>query len=62
MSTQLQLEFGKKGFEPRSIWRMMQFAQEFPEFEIVSAASTQLTWSHITEILPIKDDIQREFI
>ena len=30
VSTQLQAEYGKKGFEPRSIWRMMQFAQEFP--------------------------------
>jgi predicted nuclease of restriction endonuclease-like (RecB) superfamily len=61
VSTQLQLEFGKKGFEPRSIWRMMQFAQEFPEFEIVSTVSAQLTWSHITEILPLKNDLQREF-
>lgn len=61
VSTQLQLEFGKKGFEPRSIWRMMQFAQEFPKFKIVSAVSTQLSWSHIIEILPLKDDLQREF-
>jgi hypothetical protein len=40
---------------------MMQFAQEFPEFKIVSAVSTQLSWSHIIEILPLKDDLQREF-
>lgn len=61
VSTQLQLEYGKKGFEPRSIWRMMQFAQKFPDFKIVSAVSTKLTWSHIIEILPLKDDLQREF-
>ena len=61
VSTQLQVEFGKKGFEPRSIWRMMQFAQEFPDFKIVSAVATQLSWSHIIEILPLKDDLQREF-
>ena len=41
VSTQLQEEFGKKGFEPRSIWRMMQFAQDFPDIKIVSAVSTQ---------------------
>ena len=29
--------------------------------QIVSAVSTQLTWSHIIEILPLKDDLQREF-
>ena len=61
VSTQLQAEYGKKGFEPRSIWRMMQFAQEFPDVEIVSAVSTKITWSHIIEILPLKDDLQREF-
>ena len=29
--------------------------------QIVSTVSTQLTWSHIIEILPLKDDLQREF-
>ena len=61
VSTQLQAEFGKKGFEPRSIWRMMQFAQYFPDSKIVSAASTQLAWSHIIEILSLNDELQREF-
>ena len=61
VSTQLQAEYGKKGLEPRSIWRMMQFAQEFPDVKIVSAVSTKITWSHIIEILPLKDDLQREF-
>ena len=61
VSTQLQTEYGKKGFETRSIWRMMQFAQLFPDYKIVSAVSTQITWSHVVEILPLKDELQREF-
>ena len=61
VSRQLQEEFGSKGFEVRSIRRMMQFASEFPDEQIVSAVSTQLTWSHIIEILPLKDSLQREF-
>lgn len=28
---------------------------------IVSTVSTQITWSHIVEILPLKDTLQREF-
>ena len=40
---------------------MMQFAQLFPDFKIVSQTATQLTWSHIIEILPLKDNLQREF-
>jgi len=61
VSTQLQEEFGKKGFEPRSIWRMIQFADLFPDEKIVSAVSTQISWSHFVEVLPLKDSIQREF-
>ena len=61
VATQLQEEYGKKGFETRSIRRMMQFAQEFPDEQIVSQAATRLTWSHFIEILPLKDDLQREF-
>ena len=29
--------------------------------QIVSAASTQLAWSHIIEILSLNDELQREF-
>ena len=36
VSRQLQEEFGHKGFEPRNIRRMMQFAQQFPDFKIVT--------------------------
>ena len=61
VSRQLQEEFGAKGFEERNIRRMMAFANLFPNFQIVSALPTQLSWSHIIEILPLKDDIQREF-
>jgi predicted nuclease of restriction endonuclease-like (RecB) superfamily len=61
LSTQLQGEYGSKGFEIRSLQRMMQFAGKFPDSKIVSALSTQLSWSHIIELLPIKDELQLEF-
>jgi predicted nuclease of restriction endonuclease-like (RecB) superfamily len=61
VATQLQNEFGSKGFEERNIRRMMTFANLFPDYQIVSALPTQLSWSHIIEILPLKDNIQREF-
>lgn len=61
VSTQLQEEYGSRGFELRSIRRMMQFALKFPDEQIVSAVSTQLTWSHIIEVLPLKDSLQIEF-
>ena len=57
VSTQLQEEYGKKGFEPRSIWRMMQFAQYFPDSKIVSAVSTQLAWSHVFVVFARKSTV-----
>ncbi len=60
LSAQLTQEFGR-GFGRRNLFKMLQFAEYFPEFEIVSALSTQLSWSHFSEILRIQDPLQREF-
>jgi hypothetical protein len=38
-----------------------QFAQCFTDQEIVSTLSTQLSWSHVIELLPIKDPLARDF-
>ena len=61
VSAQLQEEFSSKGFAKRNIHRMMQFAQQFPDIKIVTTLSTQMTWSHVVEVLSLPDDIQREF-
>ena len=61
VSQQLQAEYGEKGFEKSSITRMMKFAKLFPNKQIVATVSQQLSWSHFVEILPLKDDLQREF-
>lgn len=41
VSRQLQEEFGTKGFDVKSIRRMMQFASLFSEFQIVATLSRQ---------------------
>jgi predicted nuclease of restriction endonuclease-like (RecB) superfamily len=53
LSTQLQEKYGRN-FELRNLRRMMQFADEFSDIEIVSTLSTQLSWSHFIELLPLK--------
>ena len=40
---------------------MIRFADVFPDGEIVSTLSRQLGWSHFVEIIPLKDDLQRDF-
>ncbi|MBO4581257.1 MAG: hypothetical protein J5701_03105 [Bacteroidales bacterium] len=61
VSRQLQEEYGKKGFEERTIRRMMQFAEIFPDFQIVSTLLSKLSWSHFLTVMTIKDELQREF-
>jgi predicted nuclease of restriction endonuclease-like (RecB) superfamily len=53
LSTQLEARYGKS-FELRNLRRMVQFANKFSDIEIVSRLSTQLSWSHIVELLPLK--------
>src|SRR5262249_4151822 len=38
-----------------------QFNKAFPDFEIVSALSRQLSWSHVLEILALKDPLKIQF-
>ena len=61
VATQLQEEYGTKGFEERTIRRMMQFALQFPNFQIVSPLVSKLSWTHFLIVMPIKDALQREF-
>jgi predicted nuclease of restriction endonuclease-like (RecB) superfamily len=60
LSRQLTEEYGK-GFTRDNLFRMVQFAEIYPETEIVASLTRQLTWTHIVEILPIKDQLKRDF-
>ncbi len=60
LSTQLTELYGKD-FSPRNLHRMMQFSQLFSNEEIVSTLATKLFWSHFMEVLPLKEDVAREF-
>jgi len=60
VSTLLAEKYGKS-FELRNLRRMMQFADLFPNIEIVSPLATQLSWSHFIEVLKLKNDEARLF-
>jgi len=57
---QLAQEFGR-GFEAKNLRRMVQFAQTFPQAEIVATLSRQLSWSHFVNLLPLKTESARQF-
>jgi predicted nuclease of restriction endonuclease-like (RecB) superfamily len=60
LSQELVTEFGD-GFNLRNLYRSVQFTESFPDERIVATLSTQLSWSHFIEILPINAPIAREF-
>jgi predicted nuclease of restriction endonuclease-like (RecB) superfamily len=60
VSAQLVEEFGN-GFSPPNLSRMVRLTEAFPDLEILSTLSKELGWSHFVEILPLKDDLQRDF-
>jgi hypothetical protein len=51
LSQQLVGKYGNS-FEIRNLRRMIQFADKFKDNKIVSTLSTQLSWSHVVELLP----------
>jgi len=60
LAEQLTLEFGR-GFSKASLSRMVRLTEIYTDLKIVATLSQQLTWSHFSELLPIKDDLERDF-
>lgn len=60
LSRQLEAEFGR-GFTEKNLRRMVQFAEVFPDEQIVATLRRQLGWSHFKEIIPIGDQFKRDF-
>jgi len=56
----LSTEFGR-GFKKGSLYRMMRFAELFPDPEIVSALRPQFSWTHLREIIALDDPLKRSF-
>jgi len=57
---QLSEEYGS-AFSEKNLRRMMQFAKVFPESSIVVSLMQQLSWSHIKILIPIENQLKREF-
>lgn len=60
VSRQLSADYGRS-FGVKNLRHMMRFAESFPDAEIVSALSRQLSWSHFLEIIYQKDPLKRDF-
>lgn len=57
---QLTLEYGR-GFDRSALTRMVRFSELYPDWEIVAALRHKLSWTHFKELLPISNEVQRNF-
>lgn len=60
MSAQLEKEYGRN-FTEKNVRRMLKFAYQFTDYEIVVNLSRQLSWSHFVELLPLKNQEAKLF-
>jgi hypothetical protein len=54
ISVKLEARFGRN-FTEKNVRRMIQFAEQFEDFEIVVTLSRQLSWSHFLVLIPLKN-------
>lgn len=60
LSQQLVADYGR-GFAEKNLRRMVQFAQAYPDEQIVVTLLRQLSWSHFLALLPLEKPLQRDF-
>ena len=60
LSRQLAEKYGRS-FEEKNLRRMLQFAEQFQDDEIVATLSRQLSWSHFLALIPLKSQEARLF-
>jgi len=60
LGRRLEREFGR-GFGARNLFRMIRFAEVFPDRQIVSALRTQLGWTHFRALIALDDPLKRKW-
>lgn len=60
VSTQLENKYGRN-FTEKNVRRMLQFAEQFSDTEIVVPLARQLSWSHFLILIPLKSQEAKIF-
>ena len=61
LSRELESKYGRN-FEVKNLRRMLQFADQFREQEIVVTLSRHLSWSHFLLLFPLKKEGAKMFL
>ena len=60
LSKQLTNIYGK-GWSKQQLWNCLYAVEIFSDIKIVSTLSRELSWSHLKELIFIKDELKRDF-
>jgi len=60
LTAQLIPRYGR-GFSKRNLWNMIKLYDEYPILQSLLGEFKGLSWTHIITLLPIKDNLKREF-
>jgi hypothetical protein len=60
LSRQLTTDYGA-GFSRQNLFHMIRFAEAWPDQAQVAPLAEHLGWSHLKEILYLKDELARHF-
>lgn len=60
LSERLTNQYGR-GWSKRHLHNCLRFTEAFPHEQIVHALRTQLSWTHIRSLIPIEDELKRNF-
>jgi predicted nuclease of restriction endonuclease-like (RecB) superfamily len=60
LSVQLVQKYGR-GFSSQNLWYMVQLYDAYPILQSLLGEFKGLSWTHIINLLPIKDGLKREF-
>ena len=60
LAQQLTAQYGK-GWSKQQLWNCLYTVETFPDEKIISTLSGELSWSHLKEIIYLKEPLQREF-
>jgi len=60
LSAKLTEKYGK-GFSVQNLWYMLQLYETYPILQSLLGELEGLSWTHIIKLLPIKDNLKRQF-
>jgi len=60
LSKELSIKYGR-GYGTGNLLEMVKFNELYPDYDVVAALATQLTWSHFLELIKIEDNLKRNF-